>query len=253
MSIADPKMFAAVKSFLDRQRLEYSETDEQHCTKLEVRRGAQKAFVNVFHTGTISIQGRDSPLKTSLEQMKEALEAGEAVPGQALPFEIDKFPDTIREHIPDCDPVITRFVEEAIRCVRAEALLAAAFMTGAASEKAINLLIDTYGDSIKNISNKEKFSERIKNKTISKKYKDFLASYKSCKSKPTDPRLSQDLEDIIGGMFQFCRITRNEIGHPEVVPNLDRGVLLANLSHFVTYIERIYMLINYFKANGVEV
>jgi hypothetical protein len=52
-------------------------------------------------------------------------------------------------------------------------------------------------------------------------------------------------------MFQFCRITRNEVGHPQIVPDLDKGVLLANLGHFATYIERIYGLIHHFQQNGV--
>lgn len=78
-----------------------------------------------------------------------------------------------------------------------------------------------------------------------------MARYKGCKSRPTDPVLSQDLEVQIGAMFQFCRITRNEVGHPQIVPDLDKGVLLANLGHFATYIERIYGLIHHFQQNGV--
>ncbi len=54
-------------------------------------------------------------------------------------------------------------------------------------------------------------------------------------------------------MFQFYRITRNEIGHPQIVPDLDKGVLLANLGAFVTYIERIYGLIHHFQVTGVVI
>lgn len=56
---------------------------------------------------------------------------------------------------------------------------------------------------------------------------------------------------LMGAMFQFCRITRNEVGHPQIVPDLDRGVVVANLGHFVAYIERIYTLIGYFGRTGV--
>ena len=54
-------------------------------------------------------------------------------------------------------------------------------------------------------------------------------------------------------MFQFCRITRNEVGHPEIVPDLDRGVLLANLGNVVNYIGRIYELMGHFRKIGVVV
>ncbi|WHZ22457.1 MAG: hypothetical protein OJF47_001569 [Nitrospira sp.] len=80
-------------------------------------------------------------------------------------------------------------------------------MIGAASERAINLLIHAYGDSIQDESNKTKFLGRITNKMISKKYDEFVTSFKSCKSKPSDPVLSHDIAVVIGTMFQFCRIT----------------------------------------------
>lgn len=172
---------------------------------------------------------------------------------QALPFDIERFPQTIRERVPDCDEVIIRFIEEAIRCFKSEALLGTAFMLGAASEKAINLVINTYADSIKDEKNRERFLTRINNRMISTKYDEFLQSYKSCKSKPTDPVLSQDLETVIGMTFQFSRITRNQIGHPQIVPDLDRGAILATLGHFVTYIERIYSLMRHFRENGVVI
>jgi hypothetical protein len=185
--------------------------------------------------------------------MKKALLEGSTVPGQALPFEIDRFPDTIRERVPECDPVIVAFIEEAIRCIRADALLGAAFMLGAASEKAVNLLIYTYADYMTDASKKEKFLTRVNNRMISVKWDEFIRSFKSCRSRPADGVLAHDLETVIGTMFHFCRITRNEVGHPQIVPDLDRGVLLANLGHFVTYIERIYGLMTHFRENGVEV
>lgn len=126
-------------------------------------------------------------------------------------------------------------------------------MIGAASERAINLLIHTYGDSIRDDANRAKFLGRINSKMISKQYDEFSTSFKSCKSKPNDAVLSHDIDVIIGTMFQLCRITRNEIGHPQIVPDLDRGVLLANLGSFVMYIERIYKLVNHFRDNSVVV
>lgn len=253
MPAGEAQTLASVRSFLDRQRIEFTETEEQHCTKLAVRAGASRATVSVYNTGSVVVGGKASGLKTLLGQMKAELQAGAALPGQALPFEIEKFPDTIRQRIRDCDPVIVRFVEEAIGCLRAGALLAAAFMVGAASERAINLLIQAYVDGIRDEANRQKLSSRIAGRMISKKFEEFTASYRGCKSLPRDPALSQDLDVLIGTMFQFCRITRNEIGHPQIVPDLDRGVLIANLGHVVTYLERVYQLIRHFRDNGVAV
>lgn len=253
MTEAAPKTLAAVVSFLSRQKLEFKESDEQHCAKLEVRSGARKATVSVYKTGRIVVGGPETPLRKLLQDMKEGIKAGGFRPGQALPFEIDQFPDTIRERVPECDPVIIRFVDEAIRCMRADALLAAAFMIGAASERAINLLIQTYGEAIRDEGNRNKYFLRINNRMISKRYEGFCASYRSCRSRPSDPTLAPDLDVLIAEMFQFCRITRNEVGHPQTVPDLDRDILLANLGKVVTYVERIYALMRHFQQNGVEV
>jgi hypothetical protein len=250
---ADPTVLQAVMSCLERQKLEFTESNEQYCTKLALKNGAQAACIQVFNSGKMVVQGKDGPLKTLLGQVKDAIEAGQAVPGQALPFEIEKFPDAIRERVPGCDPVLIRFVEEAIGCMRADAVLAAAFMLGAASEKAINLLIYTYAKAIADDRHRDKFLSRVNGKMVSRKYDEFTSSYKACKSRPSDPVLSQDLDVIIGQMFQFCRITRNEIGHPQIVPDLDRGVVLANLGHFVTYVERIYGLMAHFKESSVSI
>lgn len=248
---ADEKVLGEVLSFLDRQKLPHTESEEQYCTKVNVRSGPHKASVSVYNSGKMSVQGPSSPLKTLLEQMKQALESGGAPPGQALPFEIELFPQTLRERVPDCDPVITSFLEEAIRCYKAEALLGCAFMIGAASERAIGLLIQTFGECIGDEANRNKFFSKVNGRMISMRYDEFEARYRSCKSKPTDAVLSQDLDVVIGNMFQFCRITRNEVGHPQIVPDLVKGVLLANLGHFVSYIERIYGLMRHFKQGGV--
>lgn len=249
----DEKTCNEVKSFLQRQhQIEIENvTDEQRSTKFSIRSGQYRASVTIYNTGTIVIGGKISPLKELLEKMKEGIESSVALPGQALPFEIDRFPETIRTRVPNCDPVIVRFVDEAIRCYRAEAFLGCAFMVGAASERAIGLLIQTFGDAISDESNRNKFFTKINNRMISRKYEEFYASYKGCKSRPSDAVLSQDLDVIIGQTFQFCRITRNEVGHPQIVPDLDQGVLLANLGHLVTYLERIYLLIDHFKRTPV--
>jgi len=253
MTVADERMLRNVTSFLERQKLDYVTTEEQYCAKLTVRTRGQIVPVSVYNSGKIVVGGADCELKRLLDEMREVLLSGAAVPGQALPFEIDRFPDTIRERLPECDPVILAFVTEAIRCLRADALLGAAFMLGAASEKAVNLLIQSYADAITDQGNKEKFLGRVNNRMLSIRWEEFIRSYKSCRSKPTSGVLSQDLETVLGIMFQFCRITRNEVGHPQIVPDLDRGVVLANLGHFVTYIERIYGLMRHFRENRVNI
>lgn len=248
----DPGTTRAVVSFLERNNLAFEAKAIQHATQLAIHDGPGTVCVNVFKSGKIVVQGSPGRLLDLLNKMKDAL-AGGVAPGTVLPFEIERFPERIREKIPDCDPVTVRFVEETITCFKSNALLATAFMLGAASERAINLLIECYAEAIADQGNRDKFRSRINGRTISARYEEFKKSYAGCKSKPTDGVLAQDLDAVIGGTFQFCRITRNEVGHPQIVPDLDAGVILANLGHFVTYIERIYALMRHFQNGGVVV
>jgi hypothetical protein len=233
--------------------LVYEPVEEKYATRLVVKSGPAEVLVSVYNSGKVVVGGKDSALRKLLRRMQSGIEGGELVPGQELPFEIERFPEAIRERAPDVDPVIVTFVEEAIRCFKAEAYLAAAFMLGAASERAVNTLTQVYADNMQTAKNKEKFLARINGRMISRKYEEFEKSYAGCQNKPTDATLGNDLDILIGNIFQFARITRNEIGHPEIVPDLDKGVLLANLGNFVTYIGRIYGLMKHFRDNGVVV
>ena len=253
-SIGDEATLNAARSFLDRQQLPFTETNEQYCTKLSVKVAGKAGHCSIFNSGKIVIGGAEGPIKTLLEQFKSAYEAGDGLPGGILPFEIDRLPDTLQEKVPDCDPVVIRFVSECVQAVKANCLLSAAFMLGAASEKAVFLLIEAYGNSIADEANRTRFQERCsKNKIITAKWDEFKKSYAGCKSKPGDPALAQDLDTLIGNIFHFSRITRNEIGHPQLVPDLDKGVILANTGNFVQYIGRVYALMRHFKENGVVV
>jgi len=41
--------------------------------------------------------------------------------------------------------------------------------------------------------------------------------------------------------------------HPRYQNYLARGVVLANLAHFLHYIERVYRLMEHFRTTGVDV
>lgn len=170
-----------------------------------------------------------------------------------LPPEIEKLPATLQERVPACDGVVVWFYEEALRCYKAGSVAGAAFMLGAASEKAILLLVEVYASQIKDEKKREKFLSRTNNRMISIKYDEFKRSYKSSSPQPKELPLAQDIEQLLDGAFNFYRHTRNQVGHPQIIPDLDKGVILANIGQFITYVERIYSLIDFFEENGVDV
>lgn len=253
MSNGDPKVCETVRSSLTAHKMDFEERDIQHATKFKVKSGSLAASINVYNSGKLHVEGKQSDLKDWMDQLKESIEKGTGGPVALLPAEIEKFPQTLRERVPDCDDVILWFFQEALRCYKAESIAGAAFMLGAASEKSVLLLIDTYGNSIVDAGHRASFFTRVNNRMISKKYDEFKASYAGCKSKPNDPILAQDLTQLIDGAFNFYRYTRNAVGHPQIIPDLDKGVVLANLGQFIVYVERIYRLMQHFQKVGVVV
>ena len=243
--------YAQMKSYVERNKFSFQEKDEQGCKRLDVQNGKAKCVVKVYSTGTIQIQGAESKLKAALSQAKEAVENEENI-GEMLPFEIERFPEVLRENIPDVDPIIVRFIEEAIVTIKAGSNLGCAFLLGGASEKAIYLLIDAYTQAIPDQAMRDRFISKTSKKFISKVFEEFKASWKSSINKPHGYGWTNDIEVKIEQIFQFCRICRNESGHPHLPPNLDKGGLLANMGQFVKYIEDMYGMINYYKENNVQ-
>lgn len=252
MTNGDPKICKAVHGALSENGILDGQEEIQHATSFLVKSGANRANILVYNSGRIRVQGPESELKKWLNELKSSIEAGSAAPGVLLPAEIEKFPQTLLTRVPSCDDVVHWFFQEALRCYKAGSPAGAAFMLGAASEKAILLLIETYGNRIKEDANRERFFGRANNKMISVKYDEFKKSYKSAKPKPSGYPLAQDLEQLLDGAFNFYRHTRNHVGHPQIIPDLDPGVILANLGQFIVYIERIYALMEFFGKNDIE-
>lgn len=253
MSNGDEKVCSSVRTIVTSSGVLENETEIQHATKFQLKSGSLKAGIVVYKTGRIVVEGADSELKVWCNEVKKSIEEGSGAPGILLPAEIEKFPQTLQERVPACDGVVLWFYQEALRCYKAGSAAGAAFMLGAASEKAILLLIEAYAARIADDGNREKFLSRVNNRMISIKFDEFKRSYKSATPRPSDLFLAQDLEQILEGAFNFYRHTRNQVGHPQIVPDLDKGVILANMGQFIVYVERIYALIAFFNANAIKV
>jgi hypothetical protein len=170
---------------------------------------------------------------------------------KAVPNDIDHLPQSLRQQVPQCDAVILTFVDEAVLCYKANALLGCAFLVGAASEKGMGLLFQTFGECIVDPANRSNYFSKTNKRTIAVRYEEFTQRFKSCKSRPLPP-LDQDIDILLGTAFQFYRMTRNEVGHPDILPSIQKPVLQASIGQMVVYIDRIYGLMAHFRRSGVE-
>jgi hypothetical protein len=92
MPKGDPKLCEQVRNALARNNILESELDEQHATKFTAKSGVNKAAIQVFNTGALAVQGKESDLKTWLQKLKDSITAVGGAPGILLPAEIDRFP-----------------------------------------------------------------------------------------------------------------------------------------------------------------
>ena len=77
---------------------------------------------------------------------------------------------TVKTEISIIDPVIIRYLEECLSCFRRNLLLSSAVMLGCASEKAVLLLIETFGATLQG-AQKTAFEKETNTFIISRKYK----------------------------------------------------------------------------------
>lgn len=247
------KNYSLMLSFVQTQKLTFNEKDEGDggIKRLDINHGKSRCIVKIYHTGTIQVQGANTALKEAIKKAKEAIENEEIIK-DVLPIDIEKFPQLLKEKVPNIDDVAFKFIEETLFAIKSNAILSAFFMLGAASEKVILNLIDSYGNAIDDDAKRERFlKERIGKFFISRKFDEFKKSYKSSSPKPPMFQTGQDFEIKIEAIFQFCRICRNEVGHPQIVPDIDKGILLANLGQFMKYIETVYSLIDFYEGNKI--
>lgn len=166
------------------------------------------------------------------------------------PYDPNGYLDRLKSDITDLDETIVRYVAESLECLQRDCLLAAAVTLGCASEKAMLLLIEQFGQAISDAAKREKYRKATNDWRISIKYKNFRKELdRIAGSLPKE--LCSPLESHIGGVFNLIRHVRNEAGHPSEEP-IERDTIIANQTIFPGYCKHVYSLIDHFAKHGVN-
>jgi hypothetical protein len=163
------------------------------------------------------------------------------------PHDPDGYLTRIRTEILDIDNVIIRYLEESLSCYRKNLLLAAAVMLGCAAEKAILLLIDTFGNTL-SCNNRAEFERETNTFIISRKYRALWMRLEPM-ARELPNNLGDNLRNVIDGIFDIIRTTRNEAGHPSG-NIIEKEAVHANLLLFPIFCKRIYGLIQHFMPES---
>lgn len=169
--------------------------------------------------------------------------------GNTLPFDPDGYVRGITQRIPNIDPVALVYLREAVACYGRFLLLSATTSLGAASEKCIDVLIDTFADAISDANAQAAFQRAVSGVGIYRAYKLFRDELEKRK-KAVPAELLRDFEPMVDGVFNFIRLNRNAAGHPTGTA-VDRTTLQANLQIFASYAEKVFALIDFLSKNKI--
>jgi len=167
------------------------------------------------------------------------------------PYDPDGYLRRLKEEIPDIDDTIVRYAGESLHCLKTDCLLAAAVTIGCASEKAMLLLIERFGEAISDPTKKDQYAKDTGSWMIFAKYKAFR-KYLDGVAHDMPKELRGLLDSQLHGIFDLIRRTRNEAGHPTGDP-IPRDSVLANHIVFPGYCRYVYALMARFGDNGAGI
>lgn len=168
---------------------------------------------------------------------------------QILPYDPDGYLRDFDRAVPSADPIVREYLTEALQCFLRDLNRACAVMLGAASEKAVLLLIDSYAGSIADLTKRDQIKIQIaKAASIFRKYEIFERGFTNVRQHIPKP-LTENVDSLLRGVFDLIRNSRNEAGHPTSGILVSRDANYSHLRLFIPYYQRIYDLIAWFVAN----
>lgn len=227
------------------RHLELQYEDEDGMRALEIFHELYREGVIVSGSHPRSIGAMEWPLYRVTEYGRKVLETADYVP-----HDPEGYLAKIKRDVPEIDPAIIRYLEEALGCFKAGHLLAAAVMTGCAAEKAMLLLVEAFGDALGDAEEQQRYKKVVEKQwMISRKYHELWKRL-SQKLKQMPEPLQEDLGVILDRVFDLIRSTRNDAGHP-AGKIVDRDIVRANFILFPSYCKRIYGLIEHLLTGSL--
>jgi len=181
-------------------------------------------------------------------------ERGETVASEqrAQPYDPAGFLREFDNKNPSADPIIRTYLSEATHALNHGCHIAASVMLGAASEKALLVLVETFESAITDAAKQADFAGSYR-WTIHSKYRALKTRLDSMIDSGTlcSP-LREYVISEIPGAFELIRRQRNEAGHPELYTGIDPDTVFLNLRVFSEYVRRIYDLIEFLNSDGAD-
>lgn len=193
--------------------------------------------VQILRDKGIIMQDHTQPHGPEFVELTEKGEVTE--PKQFLPLveSSNKLISELKSSAGPLDQVAEIYLKEALETFKSDFLISSAFCLGAMSERYILLLakeIET------DLNNHDISSAYYRCRSV-KHYANFISDNlnRLHNKYPGNKALFRDLDTKINTLASYYRLTRNEAGHPDFVPNIERSILELALKTVPKYLETI--------------
>lgn len=169
---------------------------------------------------------------------------------ESVPEDSDRFISTLNTLIPTLDPVIKQYLIEAVVTYNRQAWFASAVMVGAASEKAVYMLIESLLAVTETPSDRMAIEKAINERSLPKMFGQInKALTKHRESRRLPYTVCEGSEHHILSLFDSIRVQRNDAVHPTIGTVTPESVRLT-LSAFPSACRKVYDLINWCQAGA---
>jgi len=148
------------------------------------------------------------------------------------------------------DPEVEVLARESLLTFQANCLVASVILIGAASERLIQVLFESYRDAYQNQSDRDRLNQKWEHRSrrfIAQKFEWLWRELETRRAELNNAgRLWDGSEGLVRATFDALRTARNEAVHQN--RHFERIETNELLFLFVPYTERIYALINYFQS-----
>lgn len=158
--------------------------------------------------------------------------------------------ELLRSVVHNLDSVIEQYIYESLNCYKQQLFFASAVMVGAASEKAILLLLQAIADSARDVGDRTKVTQLLERPNLPEIIDTITRTIDSfVKTKAIPYQVHQGCTQHLMSLFEMIRVQRNDAVHP-ITGQVDRTKVFLSLQTIPVALESTYRLINWFKDNS---
>jgi hypothetical protein len=169
-----------------------------------------------------------------------------------VPEDLEGFLEALTTSVPNVDDVIRQYVEEALVTYGRQAFFASAVMIGAASEKAVYLLMDALHGAIRDPKGQKKVREAIDYRGLPTMFNlltQYIQQAKSIKGTGAMPySVHEGADTHLLSLQEAIRVQRNDAVHPQA-GKVNSAKVRLTLAVFPDACKKVYDLIEWFTKN----